>query len=236
MKRFAAVLAVLFVANPVWATGWYLMLPPARTGRVLYATSLTDLFTSVDTDAPFDSWKTFSSFDSADACNSEKMNQLHLAMKFGLDAMRKASPDFLSLSEGDRILIANQRRHAGALCVISDDPRLLAVSARKQWRLISPPRFERSQKSLRYVDELLDKNSPVTRWDVVSSHSSEWDCEAQKEFELLRFLNSYHLKRVDRSQLDLTRLDLKSKKGTDFLGYVLVRDAQCVANDDPRLK
>jgi hypothetical protein len=199
-----------------------------------YPTSLAELFSSVDTEAPFDAWTIDSSFDSAAECNSERMNKMRIVIPQLSEAMTKATQDFASLPNSDRTVIAYQGRHKGALCIASDDPRLQAVAVRKQWRLIAPPMIEK--KSSRYLDELFDKNALLKRWQVLSSHSSEWDFDAQKELEVRRFLNTYKVKQIDRKQLELSRMDLNSKDGNELFRYIVVRDAQCIASDDPRLK
>jgi hypothetical protein len=232
----ATVLAVMFVANPVWAAGWYLMIPPVRDGPTMYARSMVALVSAVDTGAPFDAWKTVSSFDSASACNSARVKQRLFELEQAREARQRALNNFASVSFEDRLVITLEKQYIEALCISVDDPRLLAVAVRKQWRLLIPPLIEKYQNPVKYLDEHLDKNAPLKRWEIKSSHASEWECEAQKEFGVLTALNSLGEKEIDRSRLELTRLDPKSKQWEEFFRYVVFRDAQCIVADDPRLK
>jgi len=86
------------------------------------------------------------------------------------------------------------------------------------------------------LDDLLDKTAPPKLQEVIGTYPSEWACEEAKESFLMGFLHFLNLKEVDRNELDFTRLDIKSQRGVNLLGYLKLRDSQCIASDDPRLK
>ncbi len=234
MKRWAVALVLIFGATPVWAAGWYLMIPPLRRGPFIYGASTAELLRAVDTKAPLDAWSTVSSFDSADACNTTLRGLLALAVNDAEEANEKATRDFGLISIDERSKLVRERQIREAICISSDDPRLVTVQ--KNWRLVGPPTLETFEKPPRFLDEIVDKNAPLKAWEVLGSDPSEWACEERKEAFLLGFLNLLQVKDVDRNQMDLTHLDIKSKQGGYLLGYIKVRDGQCIASDDPRLK
>jgi hypothetical protein len=212
VRRFVAALAVLFFANPVWAAGWYLMIPPLRHGPAFHATSFAALSAAVDSTAPFDEWETIFSYDSAGACDGGRMGFRAEVLKTAQGAIDKALKNFASLSLQERSQLWIEKQSVYALCISSDDPRLLALGHEKQWRLIGPPMIEKFQKPPKYVDDLLDKTAPPKAQEVIRSYPSEWACEEAKETLLMGFLDLLHLEDVDRNQLDLTHLDMKSKQ------------------------
>src|SRR5262245_41395978 len=188
MKAVAlALILVVFGPTPLWAAGWYLMVPPVRGGPFMFAKSFMDIRRAVDGHAPFDAWTTHSSFDSAEACNSERGR---LSPFQGLsEAMDKVLHDFASSSYDDRSRVLLYAQYAEALCIASDDQRLSTV-VRKQWYLITPPLIQKWPKSTKYLDETFIKNAPPKQWQILSSHSSGWECENQKEYNLMVSLDS----------------------------------------------
>jgi len=137
----------------------------------MFAKSFMDITRAVDGNAPFDAWETYSSFDSAEACNSQ-LRRIRLEPQgLGLsEAMDKVLHDFASTSYKDRLAVLINSQYAKALCIASDDQRLSTV-VRKQWYLITPPLIQKWPKSTKYLDETFIKNAPPKQWQILSSHS-----------------------------------------------------------------
>jgi hypothetical protein len=217
MKRLAVALILLIGPTPIWAAGWYLMIPPLRNGPLMYGASIAELQRAVDAKAPLYAWWTISSFDSADACNTNLRGLLALALNDAKEANDNATRDFGLISINERSKLVRERQAREAICILGDDPRLVTI--RKDWLLVGPPTFETFKKPPRFLDEIVDKDAPLKAWQVLGSDQSEWACEEKKEFFLLGFLNRLQLKDVDRNQLDLTHLDINSKQGGYLPSY-----------------
>jgi len=122
MRRFAAVLAVVFFGSPAWAAGWYLLIPPQRNGPLKYATSRAEFTKAVDNSAPYDAWEQVSSFDSANACSSYRTGFYYMRQQKNTEARDKAAKDFSSLSLSERVDLNTERKIQNAQCIASDDP------------------------------------------------------------------------------------------------------------------
>jgi hypothetical protein len=242
MRLFIATVVVILAPIQAWASGWYLMLPPYRKAPVIYGTSLELLFRAVDTEAPFTAWDNNGSFDTALNCMNSRLNRQALSHEKATAALNKAKTDMASLSATERMDIVLEDTYRKGICLATDDPRLTVSD--KEWRLLKAARLAKFQAPPRFVDEIFDMNAAPKAREIGGTYTSRWACEEAKEAFVAGFLTlsgvgslgPFGLSEVKREDLDLTRLDIKSQRGTYLLGYVNLSNAICIAADDPRLK
>src|SRR5262245_52819675 len=124
MKLGKHVLGSMFVllvlAPPVWA-GWYLMIPPppADFGQSGKWEALGEPVST--------RWWIERSFDTAEDCEAERSRDVAFA-KSRLQAWRKRSPQKEPASGEDRkvpVELIVELQRAGALCIATNDPRLV---------------------------------------------------------------------------------------------------------------